>query len=70
MSSLTLGHFWQALSQYQATGDEPALSSVVVDSREAGAGALFVALAGEKVDGHEYVQEAFNRGAIAALVVP
>ena len=68
MSSPTLGHFWQALSPYKTTGDEPALSSVVVDSREAGPGSLFVALAGERVNGHEYVQDAFNRGAIAALV--
>ncbi len=68
MTAPTLGHFWQALSRYKATGDEPALSSVVVDSREAGPGSLFVALAGENVNGHDFVQDAFNRGAIAALV--
>lgn len=68
MKSPTLGHFWQALSLYKATGDEPALSSVVVDSREAGPDSLFVALAGENVNGHDYIQDAFDRGAIAALV--
>ena len=64
----TLGHIWEALSDYVATGDEPVLSSVVVDSREAVPGTLFVALAGERTDGHEFVSSAFERGAIAALV--
>jgi UDP-N-acetylmuramoyl-tripeptide--D-alanyl-D-alanine ligase len=64
----TLGHFLRSLSDYLATGDEPALSAVVVDSREALPGSLFVALAGERTDGHEFVIDAFNRGAIAALI--
>lgn len=68
MNAPTLGHIWQALSPYSFTGDEPALSTVVVDSREASSGALFVALKGERTDGHDYVAEAFARGAIAALV--
>ncbi len=68
MNDPTLGHIWEALTDYMATGDEPVLSSVVVDSREATAGSLFVALAGERTDGHEYVASAFDKGAIAALV--
>ncbi|MDX1413401.1 MAG: UDP-N-acetylmuramoyl-tripeptide--D-alanyl-D-alanine ligase [Candidatus Promineifilaceae bacterium] len=68
MTSPTLGHFWQALSNYQVTGREPVLSSVVVDSREAVTDSLFVALVGERVDGHNFVQDAFDQGAIAALV--
>lgn len=65
---LTLGHFLEALGAYQPTGTEPAIASVVIDSREAVSGSLFVAFAGEQVDGHEYVQPAFERGAIAALI--
>jgi UDP-N-acetylmuramoyl-tripeptide--D-alanyl-D-alanine ligase len=66
---LDLSHFLTALTpSYQPTGREPVLSAVVIDSREAGPGSLFVALPGEKVDGHDYVQDAFARGAIAALV--
>ncbi len=68
MKEPTLGHIWEALSDYAATGDEPVLSSVVVDSREAISGSLFVALTGERTDGHEFVESAFERGAIAALV--
>lgn len=65
---LTLGFFLQVLSKREATGNTPAVSDVVVDSREAVPGSVFVALPGEKVDGHDYVADAFARGAIAALV--
>ncbi|WP_374685806.1 UDP-N-acetylmuramoyl-tripeptide--D-alanyl-D-alanine ligase [Promineifilum sp.] len=65
---LNLGHILAALTDYQPTGKEPAVASVVVDSREAGPGSLFVALPGEHVDGHDYVADAFARGAVAALV--
>lgn len=44
------------------------LTQAVIDSRQAGPGSLFVALPGEKADGHAYVGHAFNRGAQAALV--
>jgi UDP-N-acetylmuramoyl-tripeptide--D-alanyl-D-alanine ligase len=65
---LTLGHFLNTLSTYETTGQEPAVSRVVMDSREAEPGSLFVAYKGEKVDGHDFVAAAFNQGAIAALV--
>ncbi|MGC8667360.1 MAG: UDP-N-acetylmuramoyl-tripeptide--D-alanyl-D-alanine ligase [Chthonomonadales bacterium] len=41
---------------------------VATDTRENIAGALFVALRGERTDGHLFVAEAFERGAAAALV--
>jgi len=41
---------------------------VTADSRSAQAGSLFVALPGQHADGHEFVQDAFRRGATAALV--
>ena len=43
-------------------------SSVCVDSRNAQAGALFVALRGESLDGHRFVEAAFKAGAAGALV--
>ncbi len=48
---------------------DPALQihSVVSDSREATPGALFVAIAGERVDGHDYIEAARTGGAVAAL---
>jgi len=49
-------------------GDDTVASSVVIDSRLAGPGALFVALAGEHADGHAFVADALSRGAAGALV--
>jgi len=40
---------------------------VSTDSRAVGTGELFVALKGERFDGHEYVAEAQKRGAAGAL---
>lgn len=40
----------------------------VVDSRKAGRGDIFVALKGERVDGHEFVGHAHSRGATGAIV--
>ena len=40
----------------------------VVDSRKAGRGDLFVALKGERVDGHDYVGDAARRGAAGAIL--
>ncbi|MHC1693230.1 MAG: UDP-N-acetylmuramoyl-tripeptide--D-alanyl-D-alanine ligase [Sphaerochaetaceae bacterium] len=44
------------------------ISSVVIDSRLACSGALFVALPGEKADGHDYVKDVLAKGAVAAMV--
>jgi UDP-N-acetylmuramoyl-tripeptide--D-alanyl-D-alanine ligase len=44
------------------------VSGVTFDSREVGPGDLFVAMPGSVRDGHEFVAEAFRRGAAAALV--
>ncbi|HET91722.1 MAG TPA: UDP-N-acetylmuramoyl-tripeptide--D-alanyl-D-alanine ligase [Chloroflexi bacterium] len=44
------------------------VSRTVIDSRQAEPGALFVALKGERADGHEYVADAFSRGAVAAII--
>ncbi len=40
---------------------------VVIDSRAAVPGSLFVAIKGERVDGHEYVHDAIAAGAVAVL---
>jgi UDP-N-acetylmuramoyl-tripeptide--D-alanyl-D-alanine ligase len=65
---LNLGVFLEALSDYRPAGNEPAVSSVVVDSRQAVPGSVFVAFRGEAADGHDFVPDAFRRGAVAALV--
>ena len=41
--------------------------SVVIDSRQAGPGALFAALPGDRVDGHAFAAAAIEKGAVAVL---
>ncbi len=71
---LGLCDVWRGLTG--ATAEMPAdlaavaLTGVVVDSRAVQPGMLFVALRGEKTDGHLYLQDAFERGALAAIAEP
>src|SRR6516165_1664034 len=39
-----------------------------IDSRTVNAGDLFIALPGERFDGHDYVTAALDKGAVAAIV--
>ncbi|MFT4871951.1 UDP-N-acetylmuramoyl-tripeptide--D-alanyl-D-alanine ligase [Congregibacter sp.] len=67
MSALTLSVIAERLG-VAYTGAALQFSGVAIDSREVGPGDLFVALPGERVDGHDFVDAAIARGAIAALV--
>ncbi|HLB14275.1 MAG TPA: Mur ligase family protein, partial [Burkholderiales bacterium] len=49
-------------------GPDIRFTSVSTDSRTAAAGTLFVALRGERFDGHDYVGAARESGAAAAMV--
>ena len=44
------------------------VADVVTDSRAIGSGDVFVALAGPRFDGHDFVEAAFERGAAGAVV--
>lgn len=44
-------------------------TNFVIDSRAAQPGDLFIAIPGERVDGHQFVREVFDKGACAAIVV-
>ena len=44
------------------------ISEVVTDSRKAGKDSLFVAIKGEKFDGHDFVEEVISRGCPLVLV--
>ncbi|WP_075661986.1 UDP-N-acetylmuramoyl-tripeptide--D-alanyl-D-alanine ligase [Streptomyces acidiscabies] len=50
-----------------AVGDSTVTAPAVLDSRQAQPGSLFVAFAGEHVDGHEYAVQAGRNGAVAVL---
>jgi len=51
----------------KATGDFSAIG-VSIDSRSIVAGELFVAITGDQMDGHDFVEAAFKNGAAAAIV--
>ena len=53
---------------HRETGPSAGLSSVVVDSRLARGGCLFIALGGERTDGHEYLSQAVDAGAACLLI--
>jgi len=65
---LTLG---QVADWIHADGEFDTSAEAVgygIDSRMIGAGELFFAVRGERLDGHEYVQAALANGAVAAVV--
>ena len=50
-----------------APGTDPEIRSLHYRSREVVPGGLFVAVQGETADGHDYIQDAFARGAAAVV---
>ena len=66
----SLNEVWEALTGEPVSTEAAgrSLDPVVVDSRASREGSLFVALRGEREDGHEFVADAFQRGAGAAIV--
>lgn len=44
------------------------LTGICIDSRELKSGSLFIAIRGERFDGHDFLKEAEARGAVAAVV--
>jgi len=65
---LTVADLVEGLTGQRPPHTEQKLTKVVINSREACPGSLFVALRGERQDGHDFVADAFERGAIAAIV--
>ncbi len=68
MLNLSLGQI-SLISAGNLAGDSNVLAtSVAIDSRQVQAGAIFFCLKGQHTDGHLYLTEAFERGAVAAIV--
>ena len=69
MIELSVGRIAEIVAG-RSVGDPEALvtSPVVIDSRHVPPGGLFVALRGERADGHDHVDGAAGQGAAAALV--
>lgn len=60
-----LGHYLGA-----PIDDDRQIQGFSVDTRTLQPGEIYCALPGSKVDGHAFVREAFQKGALAALVAP
>jgi len=67
MLTTTLGHI-AAWTNGRLQGADVAVRGLFTDTRKPQSGALFVALAGEKFDAHDFVGTAQQGGAAAALV--
>jgi UDP-N-acetylmuramoyl-tripeptide--D-alanyl-D-alanine ligase len=68
---LTLAEIWLGITGQTLEDEQTAqmpFGDVVIDSRLATPGSLFVALRGAKDDGHRYVKSALEGGATAALI--
>jgi UDP-N-acetylmuramoyl-tripeptide--D-alanyl-D-alanine ligase len=65
---LTNADIIEALRGFRPEWADQIITEAVADSRLAAAGCLFVALPGEVQDGHNFVGEAFKKGARLALV--
>ncbi len=66
---------WTDVAVRQALGlrvdlaqDDVTYTGVSTDSRQIGDGQLYVALVGERFDGHDFVADAVSRGALGAVV--
>ena len=57
-----------ALLNGRANGGDPVFARVSTDTRALKTGDLFVALRGERFDGHAFVADAAKAGAVAAMV--
>ncbi|MBX3709588.1 MAG: UDP-N-acetylmuramoyl-tripeptide--D-alanyl-D-alanine ligase [Gammaproteobacteria bacterium] len=52
----------------KAISSDLAFRGISIDTRTLQSGNLFIAIQGERVDGHDYIEEARKKGAVAAIV--
>ena len=65
---LTIADVLEALTGDRPEWGQQEIVDAIIDSRQATPGSVFIAIAGERVDGHDFVGEAFEKGAVLALV--
>ena len=65
---LTLADAIEALTDTRPALTEMVITEAAIDSRQVIPGSLFVAIPGERVDGHDFVADAFQHGASFALI--
>ncbi|MDK1117419.1 MAG: UDP-N-acetylmuramoyl-tripeptide--D-alanyl-D-alanine ligase [Anaerolineae bacterium] len=65
---LKLADVIEALTDLEIKQNTPFITETAIDSRQAIPGSLFVAVPGERVNGHDFVPDAFKQGASLALI--
>jgi UDP-N-acetylmuramoyl-tripeptide--D-alanyl-D-alanine ligase len=72
MKQLTLASLIEGISNWRPAGMEtpvrPILDSRTAESKCEDSRPIFFAFKGENVDGHDYIADAFKRGAVAAVI--
>jgi len=65
----TLAHIWTAVTGQAAPPrlSDQAVTDFVIDSRRVTQGSCFVALRGERQDGHDFISDSLQRGAMAVI---
>ena len=65
---ITIADILEALTDVRPEWGDLEVKKTVIDSRQCIPGALFIALPGDNADGHDYVLDAFKKGANVAIV--
>ena len=68
MRPRTLGEVAAAVGGAVREGADTTIGGVATDSRAVRPDSLFVALVGERLDGHDFIADALERGAAAVMV--
>ena len=70
MKNMTLAHITEVCGGTYFGPEEKKtaeVTDIVTDSRKAGEGSLFVAIPGERVDGHKFIPNVASQGALAVI---
>lgn len=65
---LTLADLLEALTSVRLPNAATVITEGAIDSRQVIPGSIFVAIPGERVNGHDFIGDAFKRGASFALI--
>jgi UDP-N-acetylmuramoyl-tripeptide--D-alanyl-D-alanine ligase len=68
MKPIALGEIRRIVGASADGGGEPLIAAICTDTRGMQSDSLFIALRGERFDGHDFLQAASTAGAIAAMV--
>jgi len=65
---LTLGDLLEALTGTKPDWATQVITEADIDSRHVIPGSLFIALPGDRTDGHDFVSQAFAKGAVVSII--